>query len=43
MPHLPLDTPRQMAHAPAVLAGFVNHFTNYARTPFDVPTAAEAA
>lgn len=25
------------------LASFVNHFVNYAQTPFDVPTAAEAA
>jgi len=37
------DTDLAEAFVSIQLASFVDHFTNYAQTPFDVPTAAEAA
>lgn len=37
------DTELAEAFVSIQLASFVDHFTNYAQTPFDGPTAAEAA
>jgi hypothetical protein len=38
-----LEAGYSSAQLAEVFASFVDHFVNYAQTPFDVPTAAEAA